>query len=35
VADILARQERFRDLKAKSSQLQLERYLKEQEIWDE
>merc|ERR1719470_81878 len=33
-ADILARQERFRDLKAMSSQLQQERYWREQEIRD-
>ena len=31
-ADILARQERFRDLKAMSSQLQQERYWREEEI---
>ena len=33
-ADILARQERFRNLKAKSSQLQQERYWREQEMRD-
>ena len=33
-ADILARQERFRDLKAMSSRLQQERYWREQEIRD-